>query len=104
MRGVGYGTTREPWLPLGIAVHAGPAYVGKVGTEGINDFTSLGDTVNTAARLQAEATAGEIVLSETVYEEVADRFAGLEQKTVTLRGKEEPIPIRVIQPSMLQPA
>ena len=92
-------------MPLGIAVHAGLAYyVGKVGTEGINDFTALGDTANTAARLQAEAAAGEIVLSETVYKEVADRFADLEQKTVTLRGKKEPIPIRVIQPSMLQPA
>ena len=104
MRGVGYGATGEPWLPLGIAVHAGLAYVGKVGTEGINDFTALGDTVNTAARLQAEAAAEEIVLSETVYKEVADRFADLEQKTVTLRGKKEPILIRVIQPSMLQPA
>src|SRR5439155_14016103 len=41
-------------LPIGIGVHVGSAYVGKIGTDGINDLTALGDTVNTAARLQSE--------------------------------------------------
>jgi adenylate cyclase len=48
MRAVGYGGEEDAWLPLGIGVTVGTAYVGKVGTEGINDFTALGDTVNTA--------------------------------------------------------
>ena len=104
LRAVGVGVQQEPWLPLGIGIHAGPAYVGKIGTDRINDFTALGDTVNVAARLQAEATAGEIVLSEAVYEGVADRYPDLEQKTLTLRGKEEPISVRIIRPGGLQPA
>ena len=58
MRGLGYGRG-EPTLPVGIGVHAGPAYVGKVGTSEVHDFTALGDTVNTAARLQAEAGPGD---------------------------------------------
>ena len=64
---LGYGSASEPWLPVGIGVHAGPAYVGKVGSGNVNDFTALGDTINVAARLQAEAAAGEIVISEPVY-------------------------------------
>ncbi len=104
MRAVGYGRNEKPWLPLGIGIHAGPAFVGRVGTEEISDFTALGDTVNTAARLQAEAKPGEIVLSEAAYQEIADRHPDLEQKTIKLRGKQGTIAIRVIQPSMLQAA
>ena len=55
LRGVGYGSGREPWLAVGIGINSGQAYVGKVGTGEVNDFTALGDTVNTAARLQGHA-------------------------------------------------
>ena len=48
-------TTDIGVLPLGISLHAGTAYVGKVGEGEVSDFTALGDTVNTAARIQAEA-------------------------------------------------
>ena len=51
-------------MPLGIGINFGEAYVGKVGTGDVNDFTVLGDTVSTAARLQAHAKAGEVVVSE----------------------------------------
>ena len=102
MRAMGYGGEAEPWLPVGIGLHAGPAFVGKVGTDGVTDFTALGDTVNTAARLQSEAGPGEIVLSETVYQGVADRYPDLEQKTVAAKGKDETVTVRVIQPFMLR--
>ena len=91
--------TGEAWLPLGIGVHAGLAYMGKVGASGVNDFTALGDTVNIGARLQGEAVAGEVVLSETVYESVADAYPDLESRTITLRGREEPITVRVLRPA-----
>ena len=97
LRGVGYGSKGEPWLPLGIGVHAGSAYVGKVGTADVNDFTALGDTVNSAARLQGEAKAGEIVMSEGVYQEVAQRYPDLERRTVSLEGKEETFAVRILR-------
>ncbi|MCI0873375.1 MAG: adenylate/guanylate cyclase domain-containing protein [Chloroflexi bacterium] len=59
LRRVGYRPGKEPWLPVGIGINFGEAYVGKVGTGEVNDFTALGDTVNTAARLQSHAKAGE---------------------------------------------
>ena len=74
----------------------------KVGSGTVNDFTALGDTINVAARLQAEAAAGEIVMSEPVYQEVATRYPDLEQREVTLRGKDEPFSIRTIRAEDLQ--
>ena len=47
-----------PWLNVGAAVNAGPAYVGNVGGA-VVDFTALGDSVNAAARMQQAAAGGE---------------------------------------------
>lgn len=102
MRDIGYGSGGDPWLPLGIGIHAGTAYVGKVGTLDVNDFTAIGDTVNVAARLQAEAKAGDIVLSETVYGEVSDRYPDLEQVSISVRGKDDTVSVRTISSGMLK--
>ena len=57
-------TERGP-IPVGAAVHTGEAFVGSTGAEGaVNDFTALGDVVNTTARLASEAVAGELLVSE----------------------------------------
>jgi adenylate cyclase len=48
----------EPWIPIGTAVHTGRSFVGAVGEGDARDFTALGDTVNTTARLTALAGAG----------------------------------------------
>lgn len=96
LRAVGYGgSAASPRLPLGAAVHSGLAYVGNVGGSGVSDFTALGDVVNTAARLAASATAGEVILSEPVYETVRERLPRLAQRTVELRGKGVPLAVRV---------
>lgn len=97
LRAVGYGSESGPWLTVGVGVHAGPAYVGNVGSSGITDFTALGDTVNTAARLQSQAAPGEVVLSETVYQAVAARYADLTPHELRLRGKDEPLMVRTLR-------
>jgi adenylate cyclase len=66
VRAVGYGTLGGPWLAVGAGVNAGHAYVGNVGLAGIADFTALGDAVNVAARLQAQAAGGEHVVAADV--------------------------------------
>ena len=98
-RAMRQGGSGDAWLPVGMGVYAGLTFVGKVGTSGINDFTALGDTVNVAARLQAEAKAGEVVLSEAIYRELADHFPGLEERSLTLRGRDDPIVVRVMRPA-----
>jgi adenylate cyclase len=88
----------EPGLPVGIGLHAGEAFVGNLGAEQVVDFTALGDTVNTAARLQSIATAGEAVFSEEVFGAVADEYPVAELRTVSLRGKQEDFRVRVLPP------
>src|SRR5437899_11511663 len=65
-RAVGYGTPEGPWLTVGVGVNAGLAFVGNVGSA-VVDFTALGDAVNVAARLQALAQAGEVVVADGVH-------------------------------------
>ena len=84
----------------GRGIYAGPAYVGKVGG-GASHVTALGDTVNTAARLQSEAAAGEIVLGENLYASVATLYPGAEERTLNVRGKEHPLTVRALRPATL---
>jgi adenylate cyclase len=89
-------------MPLGTAVHSGLTFVGNVGGE-VVDFTALGDTVNTASRLASSAGPGEVLLGEVVYAAVAERFPDLERRTLTLRGKDVQIPVRVWRPQATVP-
>jgi adenylate cyclase len=68
---VGYGSGEEPFVELGIGLDVGEAFVGNIGQRALYDFTAVGDVVNTAARLQAQAAGGEIVLSERVAKGLA---------------------------------
>lgn len=95
---VGYAPGKTPWVEVGVGIHAGPAYVGKVGTDGSNAVTALGDTVNIAARIQEEAKGGELVLSEDLYPATADRYPNAERRVLTVKGKDEPLMVRVIRP------
>jgi adenylate cyclase len=70
-----------------------------VGSGDVKDFTALGDVVNTAARLQAQAQPGQIVMSERVYAVCADRYHDAAPMTVELKGKSEPVPVRIVEPA-----
>ena len=83
---------KAPLRGVGIGIHAGEAIVGNIGSERAMDYTAIGDTVNTARRLQEEAGPGEIYISEAVYRHVPSaKVQLLEPKT--LHGKNEPITI-----------
>ncbi len=84
-------------VPVGVGVHTGLAYVGVLGTEGGQlDFTGVGDTVNTAARLGSVADAGELLVSLAAVEAAALDPTGLERRTLALKGREEPIDVVVL--------
>ncbi len=99
LRAVGYDHAGKAWMPVGAAVNSGIAYVGNVGGSEIVDFTALGDPVNTAARLASIAGAGEALLSETVYQNVEQQFPNLERRTLSIRGKEAMVDVRVLRAS-----
>jgi adenylate cyclase len=81
----------DPWIPVGAAVHTGVAYVGTVGEGDAFDFTALGDSVNTAARLASCAGPGEILVSSAAASASQLDTAGLEARTLNLRGRAESI-------------
>jgi adenylate cyclase len=85
----GYGHER-PWVELGIGLDYGTAYVGNVGSGEVKDFTAIGDVVNTAARLQAAAGSGEIVMSSRVHARVGQDDGQAEPRELSLKGKSEP--------------
>lgn len=99
LRAAGHGSERGPWLAIGVGVHVGAAFVGNVGSGGVADFTALGDTVNVAARLQATAAAGELVLSDEAYRTVADIHPDLERRSVSIRGRAAPVEVRILRPT-----
>jgi adenylate cyclase len=81
----------EPWIPIGAAVHTGPAYVGTVGEGDTFDFTALGDSVNTAARLAEAAAAGEILVSDAAAIAADVDTHGLESRTLERRGRADSV-------------
>jgi adenylate cyclase len=80
-----------PWIPVGAGVHTGVAFVGTVGEGDAVDFTALGDSVNTAARLASCAKAGEIVISSAAAKAAKLETAGLDERTLELRGRAESV-------------
>lgn len=97
---LGSGSSGKSHLPVGVGVHTGLAFVGVVqgAEEGIRDFTALGDNVNIAARLASQAEAGEILISDAAYLAAGLEPGKLEQRSLMLKGKSEPIAVHVMRP------
>lgn len=74
-------------VAFGIGVNCGDAVVGNIGCEFRMDYTAIGDTVNTAARLESNAKRGQILISAEVYETVKDRVEVTPIGEIPLKGK-----------------
>ena len=72
---------------FGVGVNCGPAVVGNIGCDFRMDYTAIGDTVNTAARLEANAPRSKVYISDAVYEQVKDRITVEEVGEIPLKGK-----------------
>lgn len=84
-------------IPIGIGVHSGVAYFGSMGTaEGLTEITALGEEVNTASRLASKAAAGEVIVSEQALHQAGMDPAGLESRSLDLKGISEPVAVRVM--------
>ncbi len=72
---------------FGVGVNCGPAVVGNIGCDFRMDYTAIGDTVNTAARLEANAPRSTVYISDSVYEQVKGRITVEEVGEIPLKGK-----------------
>ena len=87
-------------LRVGGGVATGEVFMGNVGEGEVKDFTVIGDTVNTAARLQEAALPGEVLVAEGTFEAVAPQFPDAPHRTLELKGKSEEVAIRVLRSSI----
>jgi adenylate cyclase len=85
-----------PWIPIGVGVHTGIAFVGSVGSESHVDLTALGDTVNVAARLASAAGPGEILVTLNAADAAKLDPIGLQRRDLSLKGKSGPTSVLVV--------
>ena len=72
---------------FGVGVNCGSAVVGNIGCDFRMDYTAIGDTVNTAARLEANAPKNTVYISDALYQRVKDRVTVSEVGNLPLKGK-----------------
>ncbi len=87
-----------PVIHMGIGVNSGEAIAGNVGSPERMEYTVIGDTVNVAARLTANAKPGEILLGDTTFQEIQGQIPTETLTPQPLKGKREPVKVyRVLQ-------
>lgn len=95
LRRTGHLDADGPWVPVGVGVSTGMAYVGSIGQGLDTELTAMGDLVNTTARLASAAAQGEILLGARTA--AASRLPGsLERRSLALKGKTEPTDVVVL--------
>ena len=96
LKATGHADPDGPWLPIGIGVHTGVAFIGSVGQPPVTDLTALGDVVNTTARLASAAATGEILVTKAAVDASHFETTSLERRELELKGKREVTPVFVV--------
>jgi adenylate cyclase len=98
LRATGHADRGGPWIPIGVGVHTGLAYVGMVGSKGgVSDLTAMGDSMNITARLTSLAAPGEALVSQAACIAAELDVGGFEQRRLDLKGRTEPVDVRVLR-------
>lgn len=84
-------------LMAGIGVHSGPVVEGLLGSAGMMGYDVIGDTVNTAKRIEGAAGGGEVLVSESVRLALDPAAPLGERREVVAKGKEAPIEVYPLQ-------
>ena len=98
LRATGHGDPGGPWLPVGVGVHTGVAYMGTVGEPGgVMDMTVLGDAPNTASRLASNAGAGEVLVSDETWSAAMPDMESVGQRHLQVKGRSKPVTVHVLR-------
>jgi adenylate cyclase len=88
----------QPPLAIGIGIHQGPAIVGNMGSSAKMEFTAIGDSVNTSARLESATKqyGVDILVSQPVWEKTSAHFIFRSADLVVVKGKKVPVQIHAV--------
>ncbi|MGE4159656.1 MAG: adenylate/guanylate cyclase domain-containing protein [Planctomycetota bacterium] len=80
-------------LEVSIGINAGIVISGKVGDDQRQDFTALGDVVNVAKRFEENAVGGQILVAESIYRDLKNRFEWRSLDRISVKGKSEKLKV-----------
>jgi adenylate cyclase len=80
-----------PELGVGIGLHTGEVTVGYIGSERRSEYTAIGDTVNTAARLESNSLGGQILLSDATAQAARSRYKLKPREPITVKNRTQPV-------------
>ena len=83
----------EAHLSFGVGIHYGEAVLGWIGTEKRLEYTAIGDSVNTAKRIQENAARNQILISKEAYERVRDTVEAKPFAPLHVKGKSEAVDV-----------
>jgi PAS domain S-box-containing protein len=83
----------EAHLSFGVGIHYGEAVLGWIGTEKRLEYTAIGDSVNTAKRIQENSSKGQILISKEAYERVKKQVEAKPYAPLQVKGKSAPLDV-----------
>jgi adenylate cyclase len=76
-------------LNVGVGINTGEVILGRIGSERRADFTVIGDHVNFASRLCSQAKAGEVIISDSSYQNIHKQAEVSKPQEIKVKGKEK---------------
>lgn len=80
-------------LQIGVGVNTGSVTAGNIGSSKRMDYTVIGDAVNLASRLCANAAGGQILISESTFVEISGYTPARRLDPIRVKGKEVPVEV-----------
>lgn len=78
-------------IGVGMGLHTGEAIVGYIGSDRRSEYTAIGDTVNTSARLESNARGGEILISDATAKAAHSRYKLKAREPIMVKNRQQPV-------------